>query len=186
MNKLFTALLLAAALALPLTAAAAPADAGAKKAQGAFAVYDNEEHGFTALYPAKWQVVEGAAETTVAFHSPLISAGDRFSENVNVIVEDLAAHPGLTLDGYEELGLANLAAFMPEFTLKGRSKFTLAGRPAKLVEFTCRQDGYNLHVLQAMTVAGGRAFVVTYTAEEAEYGRYLAAARKVMDSLTLR
>ncbi len=186
MRKLFTALLLAAALALPVPAAAVSADAGAKTAQGAAAVYSNKDYGFQAQYPAKWQVVEGAAETTVAFHSPLASAADKFSENVNIIVEDLAAHPGLTLDGYEEIGLANLAAFMPEFTLKDRRKDALAGRPAKLVEFTCRHDVYRLRVLQAMTIANGRAYVVTYTAEEAEYGRYLPAAKKIMASLAIR
>ncbi|MDT8904011.1 PsbP-related protein [Anaeroselena agilis] len=186
MRKLFTALLLAAMLALPIAASAAPADAGAKSAQGAFAVYGNKDYGFQAQYPAGWQVIEGAAETVVAFHSPLTAAGDRFSENVNVIVEDLAAHPGLTLDGYEKLGLANLAAFMPELAVKERRAGTLAGRAAKLVEFTCRQDAYRLHVLQMMTIANGRAYVATYTAEETEYGRFLPAARKIMASLTIK
>jgi hypothetical protein len=186
MNKLFTALLLAAALALPVPAAAAPADAAAKTAQGAFAVYENQAYSLKLEYPSTWKAAEGAAGAIVVFLSPLESKEDLFSENVNVLTEDLSAHPTLTVEGYAEIGIAKLPMYITDYKHIGTRKHTLSGLPAQIIEYTGRQGVFQIHILQAMTIADKKAYVVTFTAEEANYERYLPAARRIIDSLAIK
>lgn len=183
MNKLFTALLLAAALALPLPAAAAPADAA--KTEN-FAVYENQTPSLKMEYPATWKAAEGAAGAIVAFLSPLESKEDFFRENVNVLAEDLSAHPTLTVDGYTGLGIAKLPMYITDFKLIGTRRHTLSGLPAQIIEYTGRQGVFQIHILQAMTIADKKAYVVTFTAEEANYERYLPAAKRIIDSLAIK
>lgn len=183
MKKLFTVLLLAAALALPLTAAAAPADTGDKTEK--FAVYENQTYSLKMEYPSTWKAAEGVAGAIVVFLSPLESKEDKFSENVNIIVEDVSAHPGMTLGKYIELAKAKLAVFITEYSPKDSRDSILSGQPAKMIEYTGRQGVYNLHILQTVTLIDGKAYVVTFTAEEANYERYLPAAKRIIDSLAI-
>jgi hypothetical protein len=185
MYKRIIVLLLSVTVAAA-AAAAAPAGAGAKAAPGAFAVYGNPAYGMTAEYPAGWKADEGAAGAVVVFYSPLEGSDDKFSENVNILVEDVSAHPGMTIRKYTETGIAQLASFFTDFRLVDNRRHTVDGRRARLIEYTCRQGEFQLHVLQAMTIADGKAYVLTFTAEEANYERYLPAARRIMESFKVR
>lgn len=184
MRKFFTALLLAAALVLPVNAAAAPANAVLKTEN--FAVYENQTYSFKMEYPSTWKAAEGAAGAIVAFLSPLESKEDFFSENVNVLAEDLSAHPTLTVEGYAELGIAKLPMFITDFKLIGTRKHTLSGLPTQIIEYTGRQGVFQIHILQAMTIANKKAYVLTFTAEEANYERYLPAAKRIIESLAIK
>lgn len=186
MRRLFTALLVAAALVIPLAADAAPLGADGKAAQDAMPVYRNADSGLEAQYPAGWKAVEGLMGAAVFFASPLESKEDKFSENVNIIVEDVSAHPGMTLGKYIERAKAKLAVFITEYSPKDSRDSILSGQPAKLIEYTGRQGVFNLHILQSVTLIDGKAYVVTFTAEEDNYERYLPAAKRIMDSLAIK
>ena len=186
MRRLFTALLVAAALVMPSVAAAAPPGADGKTAQEATPVYRNADYGLEAQYPAGWKAVEGLMGTAVVFASPLESKEDKFSENVNIIVEDVSAHPGMTLGKYIERAKAKLAVFITEYSPKDSRDSILAGQPAKMIEYTGRQGVFNLHILQAVTLVNGKAYVVTFTAEEGNYERYLPAAKRIIESIAIK
>ncbi len=186
MRRLFTALLVAAALIMPAAAAAAPPGADGKTAQAATLVYRNADYGLEARYPASWKAVEGLMGTAVIFASPLESKEDKFSENVNIIVEDVSAQPGLTLGKYIERAKAKLAVFITEYSPKDSRDLILSGQPAKMIEYTGRQGVFDLHILQAVTLINGKAYVVTFTAEEANYERYLPDARRIIESIAIK
>ncbi len=186
MKRFVIAILTAAALLLPLSAAAAPANAAAAAAKEAFAVYSNPAHGITAEYPAGWKAAEGLMGAIVSFRSPLEAGGDRFSENVNILWEDVSAQPGLTVARYAEAGIAQLALMITDFRLLDNRRHTMDGRRARLIEYTGRQGVFQIHVLQAMTIAGGKAYVLTFVAEEADYERYLPVARRIMDTFAIK
>ncbi len=168
------------------TASAAPAGASAKTVQEEFAVYRSPAYGITAEYPAGWKAAEGAMGAIVVFNSPLEGEGDQFSENVNIMGEDLSAYPGMTVGKYAETGIAKLALFFTDFRLLDNRRHTVDGRRARLIEYTGRMGIFQVHVLQAMTIADGKAYVLTFTAEEANYGRYLPAARRIMASFAVK
>lgn len=157
-----------------------------KEAKDGYAVYENAALGLKAEYPAKWQTLEDVRGVAVVFHSLLESAEDKYNDNVHVIVEDVSGQPGLTVDAYAESGVAKLPAALADFRLVGNKSDTVSGRPARLIEYTGRRGDFQLHFLQAVTIANGNAFLITYVAEEGSYAKHLPAAKRVLASVAIK
>ncbi len=186
MGKRFIALALALVVALSAAVAgAAPGRAIGPDPDEVFLAYHNPYYDMEIEYPTSWTVNEGFMGSVVAFASPLEPGGDQFSENVSVVVEDLAKNPGMTLAEYEKAAMGPLAKLGTDFKLKDRRNVTISGRPAVLVEYTHRQGAFELHVLQAVIVANGRAYVATFTAEEKSFARYKPVGLQIVNSLEI-
>ncbi len=164
--------------------AASKKDAGETK--DGFAAYENAALGLKAEYPARWQTLEDVRGVAVVFHSPLESAEDKYNDNVHVIVEDVSGQPGLTAEAYAASGIAKLPAALEDFRLVGNKGDTVSGRPARLIEYTGRRGDFRLRFLQAVTIADGKAFLITYVAEEGSYDKHLPAARRVLASVAIK
>jgi serine/threonine-protein kinase len=186
MTRLVVSLSLLVALVAAVAYFAQHVMPGGKGAGDGYAVYENADYGLKAEYPAKWQMLEDVRGVVVVFHSPLESTEDRYNDNVNVIVEDVSGHSGMTADAYAESGLAKLPAALADFRLVGSRSETLSGRPARVIEYTGRKGEFRLHFLQAVTVAGGNAYLITYAAEETSYAKYLPVARRIMASMAIK
>jgi len=124
--------------------------------------------------------------TVVVFLSPLENAEDKFSENVNLVTEDLTAYPGMTLEKYMEINLAQLSSFVTDYKLIARENSVVSGTPATALIYTGRQGIFQLKFLQVFIVADNRAYVLTFTAEEAQYKKYEAAARGIINSFVMK
>ncbi|MDR7866420.1 MAG: PsbP-related protein [Sporomusaceae bacterium] len=164
--------------------AASKKDAGESK--DGYAVYENAALGLKAEYPVRWQTLEDVRGVTVVFHSPLESAEDKYNDNVHVIVEDVSAQPWLTAEAYAASGVAKLPGALVDFRLIGNKSDTVSGRPARLIEYTGRRGDFQLHFLQAVTIADGKAFLITYVAEEASYAKHLPTAQRIFASVTIK
>lgn len=182
MKKYTAALVIMAAV---LIWASAPAMA-APEPDGKFMVYENKVHNFSIQYPIHWKVIEGFMGSVVVFGSPPESPGDKFSENINIVVENLTAHPDMTLAKYEESGLAQLTSIMTDFKLLERRSLTISGVPAKQTIFTCRQGVFQLKLMQTYLLADNKAWVITFAAEEATYREYEKVAKTVINSVLLK
>jgi serine/threonine-protein kinase len=148
-------------------------------------VYENNTHGFRLSYPDKWAVTEGVMGTVAAFMSPLENSDDKFRENVNVLVQALSEYPGMTLEKYEALSIDDMPKFVTDFKLIDRKDAVISGLPAKTITFTGRQGVFQIKFLQAYIIQNERAFVLTYTAEEAQYKKYLAPAQGIIFSIQI-
>jgi hypothetical protein len=176
-----TLVILAAVLICASAPVMAAPDPGDK-----FMIYENKVHNFSIQYPLHWKVVEGFMGSVVAFGSPPESPGDKFSENINIAVEDLTAYPDMTLAKYEELGLAQLTSVMTDFKLMERRSLTISGVPAKQAIFTCRQGVFQLKLMQTYLLADNKALVITFAAEEATYREYEKVAKTMINSVLLK
>lgn len=185
-KRLFVVLLLFVVLvsAFAYFAASSRPDAGAGK--DGYAVFENAALGLKAEYPARWQTLEDVRGVAVVFHSPLESAEDRYNDNVHVIVEDVSGQPGLTVDAFAERGIGKLPASLADFRLVGNKSETVSGRPARLLEYTGRRGDFQLHFLQAVTIANGNAYLITYVAEEDSYARHLPTAQRIFASVAIK
>ncbi|MDT8904010.1 DcrB-related protein [Anaeroselena agilis] len=185
-KRLFIALALfvaAVGAALYLTA---PAKQDGGAARDGYAVYENETYGLKAEYPAAWRTLEDVPGVAVVFHSPPESAEDKYNDNVNIIVEDVSGKPGTTAEAYVERGVAGLRASLDDFRLLGNKPGAVSGRPARLLEYTGRRGEFRLHFLQAVTVVGGNAYLVTYVAEEDKYAQFLPLAKRIFASVAIK
>jgi hypothetical protein len=185
-KRLFIVLSLFVALGVGFAYFTASSKPDAKEAKDGYAVFENAALGLKAEYPARWQTLEDVRGVAVVFHSPLESAEDKYNDNVHVIVEDVSGQPGLTADAYAESGIAKLPSALADFRLVGNKSDTVSGRPARLLEYTGKRGDFQLHFLQAVTIANGNAFLITYVAEEGSYAKHLPTARRIMGSVAIK
>src|SRR5690606_13367283 len=67
------------------------------------------EDNYTIEYPSDWTLDQsGRMGTTFIVMTDLVSADDRFRENINLIIQDLSASP-MTLSEYVELTQSQLS-----------------------------------------------------------------------------
>lgn len=185
MSKRSVALLLTLVMVLSAATAAAAVKAIGPDPDEVFLAYHDPYFDLEIEYPTSWRVQEGAGGSLVAFASPPEPGGAQFSVNVSVAVEDLAGRPGTKLAEYEQAATGLLAKAGSDFALKDRRNVTVSGRPAVLIEYTYRQGISQLHALRSFTIANGKAFVTTFTAEEAGFARYKQVGLQIIDSLEI-
>jgi len=135
---------------------------------GTFEVYRNSQYALSIQFPAHWTKQEESPGTVVSFYAPLEDAADPFSENANIIVQDLGQR--MTLGDYSQLSLEQLQKVgSMDVHL---SDTTLAGLPAQEAAFTMSLNGVSMDFHQIWTVKDKRAYILTFTSETSRYSDY--------------
>ena len=125
------------------------------------------------LYPSDWSVTnvkstlsQNASVTAVAFFkAPMESPSDMYQENV-IINMKVPSPDDLTLSDYT----AN----------------TLAGLPAHMIVYSENSQGLDIQKMQIWTVvSNSTAYVVTFGAEQTQFGRYLPAVEQMINSIQI-
>lgn len=155
-------------------------------AETKFLSYNNSTYGFQIGYPANWKVVQGFMGSVVAFASPLENANDKFSENLNLIIQDLTPYPGMSLEKYEEITLNQLRNIITDYKLVYKGNSALADRPSRTIVFTGRQGIFQLKFMQVYMINDNRAYVITFGAEETEFTRYEDTAKRMISSFQIQ
>lgn len=159
MRRLFCTL---AVLAAAGGALAAPAWAEA---------YVNDEEGFSIDFPASWQSRENTMGMVVIGLAPLEDAKDQFSENVNVVTETL---PGpMSLADYTDLSIQGLKQQLTKVKVYERKTVQLGDRPATRIVYSHEYGGVPIKAVVYCVLTDARAYVVTCTAENGKYGKYV-------------
>ena len=152
---------------------APPAEASpAPRPAGSFSDYESADLGFSLEYPEAWQIVERQSLNTVGFVTPASGVEGEFRANLSVGVQDLGS-PQISLQAYTDLFLQQAPAQIDSFELIESGPALLAGLPAHRVVYSGMQYGLPLQWLQVWTLAGGRAYIVTYTAEVVPFDEFL-------------
>jgi hypothetical protein len=153
-----------------------------------FLVHVDFRNGLKVKYPALWMKQERPADAPpmgplVAFLSPPEGPADRFRENLNITVDNL---PGtVTLEEYERFSSAQLAQQMPQARLLEARDATLAGRPARRWLVTGPLGPLTLNWLIVSTVAKGKAYGLTYSAEATRFATYLGTIEEMIASFEI-
>jgi hypothetical protein len=126
-----------------------------------FARFGSGDYPFSMQYPEDWTVDPDNPGVVVMFLSPLTD-GDQFSENVNVVVEDLGG-ADLTLDEYIGLAMAQLAPAIENFSLNDEFGDVMGGVDSWILTYSGTQNGLDITWVQEIAVFEGHAYIVTYT-----------------------
>jgi len=142
---------------------------------------------FTLRYPPDWALDQtGLFGSSFFLYAPLEARNDTFRENFNLIINDLSEFPGISLAEVAEgarqqiVGMINDAAIlefkeMPD----GFDKYYQ-------IEYTGTQGKFKLHWRQHYWLAHNHFYVLTFTAEETDYKRYLPLVEEVFGSFFLK
>lgn len=144
--------------------------------------YKDSLNRYTIEYPATWN--KQYYQNAVAFLSPLDGEMDLFAENVNVILQDLSQQP-MTLKDYTELSESQYKTTYGDSAIVLVQDTVFDGQPAKKGIFIMADPKQPLKILQYWFIKKNVAYLLTYTAEPAQFNRFIPTVMKVIDSFKL-
>lgn len=110
---------------------------------------------------------------------------DRFRENFNIVVQDLSSQP-INLDEYIKLSLEQINQYITDVEIITSKKVMLANGEGYMLNYTGKQGQFNLEWLQFLTIKNNIAYVLSYTAEESNYDKYLEIINQMINSFRLK
>jgi hypothetical protein len=124
--------------------------------------YTNQEHGFQIDFPEDWPSQEDFMGLIVMANSPLESDTDAFSENINVVMEELPST--MSTEKYLEANIKNMEMLMTDFVNIEVTDQKLGGVPTKRMEYSAKMGLINLHNYAYLFVSGKKGYVITGSA----------------------
>jgi hypothetical protein len=155
---------------------------------------------YSIRYPSNWDLEQKEDQTSdaVMFYpftilSPIESPADKFRENVNLVVEQLAGRKidgvdggNITLDKYAELSTNQLKLEMSNFQIVETKKVASNRRKYHKTVFTWDYEAFKLKVEQYYWVANGKAYVLTFTTERDKFPKFRETGEKILNTFTLK
>jgi hypothetical protein len=140
---------------------------------------------FSISYPATWELNEsGQMGTTLILLSPRESPSDKFSDNVNLIVQDLTGY-NLDLDGYTKISEEQIKTLITNSKVMENKKIAAPVEHQKLV-YTGDQGAFKLKFEQYYFVVGNSAYVLTFTAEQSNFDQLQTLGEAVLNSFSIK
>jgi serine/threonine-protein kinase len=149
--------------------------------------YNIESYGISIQRPKTWQPEERPDRITgnvVKFISPLVNDSDKYSENVNLVVQNLSENRS-TLEQFTPFRLDVIKKSSPKIKVIQEGQQKLANREAYQVTYTLEEDGMSLERLQIWTVKERKAYILTYTAQPNQYSQYLPTVKQMINSFRI-
>lgn len=166
--------------ASPSAANASP-DSGPK---AGYQLYEDADSGVSMQYPSDWTTQNNVPGVTAAFLSPAESDSDAFRENVTLVVQDLGDADTGSIEEYADQTKQALEKMITDFKLINSE--TSAEDNGFSLEYSGKQGQLDLHWQQAAFIDGGKAYVVTYTAEPDKVDKFQDTVAEMVDTLTYK
>lgn len=132
-------------------------------------------------YPADWTFASaGASGSTLLFQAPVDSA-HAYRSNVALRIEDTN---GRDLAAFVEVAEKELRTQYGEVTMQ-RSETERTPGEVHTFECTTTANGQDLRLRELVRVAGGKAFVLAFTADPAVYDEQLYLAEAMLNSFAI-
>ncbi len=133
-------------------------------------------------YPETWRAKDVGKVS--AFYSPRESESDKFSENVQIVVEDLSKVPGdVSLVDYHRKGVASAQKFLTDFKALEEVTIQWLGRDTIVMKYSATMHGQSFMFKDYKFLIDRTAHVLTYSATAADFDTYLPTADRLIRSL---
>jgi hypothetical protein len=159
-----------------------------------FLTYNNPTYKIKMQYPADWTVSTNTLQTysgVVAFYSPLQSLTDILPAELSLSITTYSQ--GVSLDEYTKTTLAALD--QQGIKVSDSNAFTLAGKPGHRIVFSPPQPQpqnnnqgdpqVSISIMQAWTTIGNKVYLISYSAEESKFQKYLPTVEQMLSSLQI-
>lgn len=146
----------------------------------------HEEESFRIDYPANWLYDNsGMGGSTFIIFSPQSGPADRFSDNVNLLIQDLT---GLdeTLDTYAKKADSQLISLFGNETIVSSEKITKENLEYHKVVFVASQGTLQTKHVQYSFIVNSAVHVLTLTCEAKEFESYEKVGTAIMDSFRIK
>ena len=158
-----------------------------------FLIYDNPTHKLKLQYPSDWTVSTNALPTysgVVAFYSPLQTLQDILPAELSLSVT--AYLQPVSLDEYTQTTLAALE--QQGIQVSESDTFTLAGKPGHRIVFSPPEPRgesqdfpqVSISIMQAWTTLGNKVYLLSYSADDSKFQKYLPTVEQMLRSLQVQ
>lgn len=155
-----------------------------EKESGDSIVFSNAFHKFSVEFPDTWELEQGFSSEGLDFVvvalSPSEGEGDKFIENMNILVEELTE--AVPLDQYFDWNLRGLKQELPGFTVKDQSKVEIDGVPMVRIAYTWTVDDSETSTYQYIFVKENKGFVLTFSSNPEKFEQYRPTFDKIARS----
>lgn len=140
---------------------------------------------FSIQYPATWEYSDQKPQPNIQFVLMSEEASqneDMFRENINLNTEDLNGQD-VSLKDYAKAGLDQVFAQIPSAKMITNNDIKLGGENAKEIIWSANLgNGILLKFKQVFLLKDGTAYVLTFTATETDYDKYIVDGEKILYS----
>ena len=140
---------------------------------------------FILQYPETWKAdtsKQWGAE--VMIFSPIENETDKFSENVNVLIQDLGDQP-VSLEYYKEVTEQQISLIATDANIIESTIKKSANGEFYRFTYTMSQGVFKLKITSECYIHNGNAYLLTFTAEIDKFDDYRVIGEKMLDSFEL-
>lgn len=140
---------------------------------------------YSISYPSDWNIdTSRVLGSDAFFFSPKESEADKFSENVNILVQNLKGM-NINLDRFVEISEGQIKNLVTDGQLLESKRISENGKEFQRLVYTGRQGVFSLKTIQYYIIVNEKAYVITFVSEVSMYDKYERVGLKVLDSFRL-
>ncbi len=145
-----------------------------------------KKDNFSLRYPNDWIANENYLGAAIFIGSPLVDKDDKFSENVNLMIQDLGVMAQeIDLKVYAEITEGQIKTMVQDGKMIISKVIRLNNRDGHLFIYTGKTNGFGLKFKQIVFIESKKAYVVSYTAEQSQYETFLKSADVILNSFKI-
>jgi hypothetical protein len=144
-----------------------------------------EKGNFKIQYPKSWRLDTSKIMGTELFiFSPLENDADKFSENVNVIIQDLTGQ-NIDLEKYKQITEQQLANMATDSKVFESSIIKTDKRNYYKIVYAMTQGKFRLKISSVCFINNNKAYLATFSSEIDIYDNYQKVADDILGSFNL-
>ena len=133
--------------------------------------YLDMKNGFSIAFPDGWTLMENPPPgVLIAARSPLAGPTDTFTENINVVIEDLPRNA--TTAEYGAAARENFAKAVQGFKVLDKGTLEIDGRQAEYFTYTMPYGEYPLHNIVYYLVVERKTYLITCGGVEGSFDAF--------------
>ncbi len=138
---------------------------------------------YSIIFPKTWKLdTSNVMGTEFCIYSPLENDNDKFSENINAIIQDLKGQ-NIGLKEYKEISekqfnTSNCTIFESKIIKKQSNEYYSA-------TYSMNQSNFKLKITSFCYIKNEKAYLISFTSEIEKYNKYKKVGEKILESFKL-
>lgn len=141
---------------------------------------------YNILYPESWKPdTSKMMGTDLVIFSPLENEEDKFSENINIMIQDLD-NQNIDLERYKEISDNQIRELFADSEVFESAVIKSNGADYYKMIYTMMQGDFRLKITSICFIKNDKAYLATFTVELDKYDNYKKVGNEILSSFKLR
>jgi len=141
---------------------------------------------YSIQYPASWKPdLSKEMGSSFILFSPLASPKDNFSENVNLLIQDLKGQ-NINLAKYTEISEKQIRTLGTNSSIVESKKIKKGNDEYQRIIYNNDQGGFHLKFIQYYFLRAEKTYVLTFTAEQTTFDVFREVGEKILTTFKFK